>query len=116
MFFPFLTDLCSQAPHLKRFIRKALLLLVLFLVLDRIAGWILLHGLERYYGMDVPAQVLCVGHSHTVLGIDKVELEQALGVPVAKFAVEGANTSDRLVMIRYYLKRQPNSVRAVVYD
>src|SRR4030095_15251609 len=69
---PLLTDLRSQALPLKRFVSKAMLLLVLFLALDRVAGSILLRGLERYYGMDVPAQVLCVGHSHTVLGIDQV--------------------------------------------
>ena len=88
----------------------------LFLAIDRLAGWIFLRGLDHYYGLDVPAQVVCVGHSHTVLGIDKLALEQALGVPVAKFAVEGANTADRLLMVQYYFKRQPASVRAVVYD
>lgn len=113
---PLLTDLRAQQQVLKQFVAKALLLLCVGFGLDRLAGWVFLHGLDRYFGLDVPAQVLCVGHSHTVLGIDKLALEQALGVPVAKFAVEGANTSDRLLMVRYYLKRQPASVRAVVYD
>jgi len=92
------------------------MLLALFLSLDRLTGWVFLRGLDHYYGLDVPAQIVCVGHSHTVLGIDKPALEQALGVPVAKFAVEGANTADRLLMVQYYFKRQPASVRAVVYD
>lgn len=109
-------DLRSQADLLRSFVIKTLLLIILFLGLDRVGGWVLRIGLDRYYGLDVPAQVLCVGHSHTVLGIDKVALEQALGVPVAKFAVEGANSADRQVMIQYYFKRQTNSVRAVVYD
>ncbi|HOX59463.1 MAG TPA: hypothetical protein P5205_20200 [Candidatus Paceibacterota bacterium] len=110
-----MSDLRLQRSLLRRFAAKGLLLLVLFLTLDRLAGWVFLRGLDRYYGMDVPAQVLCVGHSHLVLGVDKIALERELGVPVAKFAVEGANTSDRLMMIRYYFKRQPDSVRAVVY-
>ena len=113
---PLLTDLCVQRRPLKRFLGKSLLLVVLFLTLDRLAGRIFLRGLEHYYGLDVPAQVLCVGHSHTVLGIDKVALEQALGVPVAKFALENANTTDRLLMVQHYFKCQPASVRAVVYD
>lgn len=111
-----LTDLSIQRRSLKRFLGKSLLLIALFLTLDRLAGWFFLRGLEHYYGLDVPAQVLCVGHSHTVLGIDKVALEHALGVPVAKFAVEGANTTDRLLMVQHYFKCQPASVRAVVYD
>lgn len=115
-FSPLLTDLSVQRRSLKRFLGKSLLLAALFLTLDRLAGWSFLRGLEHYYGLDVPAQVLCVGHSHTVLGIDKVALEQALGVPVAKFALEGANTTDRLLMVQHYFKCQPASVRAVVYD
>lgn len=111
-----LTDLSVQRRPLKRFLGKSLLFAALFLTLDRLAGWFFLRGLDHYYGLDVPAQVLCVGHSHTVLGIDKVALEQALGVPVAKFAVEGANTTDRLLMVQHYFKCQPASVRAVVYD
>ncbi|MCY2924828.1 MAG: hypothetical protein NT031_05215, partial [Planctomycetota bacterium] len=87
----------------------------LFLAADRLLGAFLRAGLDRYYGLDEPAAVLCVGHSHMVLGIDKVALEKTLGVPVAKFAVEGANTADRLEMIRYYFRRHPKSVRAVVY-
>jgi hypothetical protein len=113
---PLFQDLRAQRPAVRSFLLKALLLVALFLCLDRLIGHILLGGLERYYGLNEPAVVLCVGHSHTVLGIDKVALERALGVPVAKFAVEGANTSDRLAMVRYYLARQAKSVRAVVYD
>lgn len=116
MYSTLLSDLFVQRRSVKRFLGKSLLLVALFLTLDRLAGWFFLRGLEHYYGLDVPAQVLCVGHSHTVLGIDKVALEQALGVPVAKFAVEGANTTDRLLMVQYYFKRQPASVRAVLYD
>jgi hypothetical protein len=106
----------NSGPKLIRFVFKCLLLLALFALCDRVFGWFLLAGLERYYGMDKPAVVLLTGHSHTVLGVDKAKLERALAVPVAKFAVEGANTADRFQMIRYYLKRQPASVRAVVYD
>jgi hypothetical protein len=99
-----------------RFLARAFLFLVLFLCVDRVLGWVLRTGLDRYYGLNAPAVVLCVGHSHTVLGIDKVMLEQKLGIPVAKFALEGANTSDRLVMTRYFFARHPNGVRAVIYD
>jgi len=113
---PLAEDLKTQAPLLRRFLAKAFLLLALFLGFDRLLGWVLRAGLERYYGLNAPAAVLCVGHSHTVLGIDKVMLEQKLGIPIAKFSVEGANTADRLMMIRYFFCRHPHGVRAVVYD
>lgn len=113
---PLVQDLGTQAPLVRRFLVKAILLLVVFLCLDRVLGWLLRTGLDRYYGLNAPATVLCVGHSHTVLGIDKVMLEEKLGIPIAKFSVEGANTADRLMMIRYFFARHPNSVRAVIYD
>jgi len=49
------------------------------------------------------------------MGIDEVQLERVLGVPVALFAIRGASAADRLMMLRYYFARQPGSVRAVVY-
>lgn len=113
---PLVEDLKTQAPLLRRFMMKAVLLLVVFLCLDRLIGWVLRTGLERYYGLNTPAAVLCVGHSHTVLGIDKVMLEQKLRIPIAKFSLEGANTADRLMMIHYFFTRHPNGVRAVIYD
>jgi hypothetical protein len=112
---PIWHDLRHEWPCLKGLMAKALLLILFLAVSDRSIGWVLRQGLDRYYGLDVPAQVLCVGHSQTVLGVDKTGLEKLLGVPVAKFAVEGANTPDRFVMIQYYLERQPTSVRAIVY-
>lgn len=113
---PLVEDLRTQSPLAQRFVARAFMLLVLFLGVDRVLGWVVRTGLDRYYGLNAPAAVLCVGHSHTVLGIDKVMLEQKLGVPVAKFALEGANTSDRLIMTRYFFARHPNGVRAVLYD
>lgn len=71
--------------------------------------------MARYYGLDKPAQILCVGHSHMVLGIDAERLERELGVPVAKYATAGANALDRLWMVRQFVERQP-SVKTVIYD
>ncbi len=113
---PLLQDLRDQRPAVRRLLQRALLFLLLFFILDRLLAVILLGGIERYYGLNRPANVLLVGHSHTVLGIDKVELERLLGVPVAKFAMEGAITPDRLEFIRYYFRRWPGTQPVVCYD
>ncbi len=84
--------------------------------IDQIISLVCRRGLDDYYDLAEPAKILCVGHSQTVLGIDKVRLENEMGMPVAKFALEGANTADRLAMIRYYFARQPHSVKVVIYD
>ena len=74
------------------------------------AGSIVITSLNR------PCQILCIGHSRTVLGIDAALMERRLGVPVAKYALSGADLADRQVMIRHYFSRQPKSVRLVIYD
>jgi hypothetical protein len=111
---PLIQDLQKQRSALKRFAWKGLLLVLLFLGFDRLVGFLLTGGISRYYGLDQPCDILCIGHSQTVLGVDKLELERRLGMRVAKYAVEGANTADRFVMLRHYLSVQPKSVRALL--
>lgn len=91
------------------------LFLALLWGLDRGIYEVLSHGLNTYYGLNKDAQVLCLGYSHTVLGIDAEHLEQTLGVPVAKYATSGANTVDRFAMVKHYLK-QNRHVKLVTYD
>lgn len=99
----------------RQYIVRILVVAVLFLTGDMAVFHILKTGLDRYYGLNKPARILCVGHSHTVLGIDAERLEKELGVTVAKYATAGANTLDRLWMVRHFLEKQP-SVTTVVYD
>jgi len=100
----------------RKLLLKMLFFVMLFVAFDHFAGSILGKGLDHYYGLAEPAGILCVGDSHTVLGIDKVRIERETGVKVAKFALEGANTLDRQALLDYYLRKCPNSVRVVIYD
>ncbi len=113
---PLAYDLFVQREQVRAFLAKLAIFSLLFVVFDRLAAEFLVKGLERSYGLDMPAEVLCIGHSHTALGIDKNALERRLGVPVAKYARIGANLADRLAMIRQYLEKQPSSVKILVYD
>jgi hypothetical protein len=94
---------------------KVLLLVLFFLAADLGLFHILKLGMDKYYGFTKKADILLVGHSHTVLGLDAEKLEQGLNVPVAKYATAGANVLDRYWMIRQYVETHP-SVRFVVYD
>jgi hypothetical protein len=91
------------------------IILSLFIVGDIVVFHILKNGLDHYYGLDKSAQILCVGHSHTVLGLDTERIQTELGVPVSKYAMSGANVLDRYYMIQHFLNRNP-SVHTVVYD
>ena len=100
---------------MKKHITSALIIAALFFLGDLTVFHVLKAGMDRYYGLNKPAGILCVGYSHTVLGIDAQRMEETLGVPVAKYATAGANTLDRMWMVRHYLEKQP-TVKTVIYD
>jgi hypothetical protein len=88
---------------------------LIFVALDFLIFHFLYQGLVRYYGLERSAGVLCIGHSHTVLGIDAQVLEQGLGRGVIKYAVAGANLKDRLWMIKHALSLHPE-IKTIVFD
>jgi hypothetical protein len=109
-------DIVNQAPVFGRWVKRFSVFFAIVFVTDVIVSTSLLHGLEKYFGLDQPAEVLLIGHSHTVLGIDHIMLCKDLGIPVAKYARQGATLRERLAMIRHFLDRQPDSVKVIVYD
>jgi len=100
---------------LRRNAGRMLLFLVLLFSLDYLVSCVLQKGVERYYGLGSDAEILMVGHSHLMLGIDKVQLERRLGTKVAKYTREGVNVADREVMLRHYFMGQSGRCRLVVY-
>jgi hypothetical protein len=111
---PLLSDLKAELPAIRRVTPAILVFTALLFVADRLISSVLTTGLERFYGLDHPAEVLVVGHSHTVLGVDHELLAREMGWRVAKYARQGATLADRQIMIRQYLARHPGVVRAVV--
>lgn len=101
---------------MRRLLSKLIIFSLLILFLDHLCGAALRKGLDRYFGFDKPANILCVGHSHTMLGIDSVALEKGLGLSVAKYAINGATIADRDAMIRHYLERSGKATKVIVYD
>lgn len=73
-------------------------------------------GVNRYYGLDRPAKLLLIGHSHLMLATDKERLERELGAPVAKYCREGVNVTDRKAMVQHYLNSgMADSLQTVLY-
>ena len=88
----------------------------MFLSLDRIIGYTLNIGLDKYFGLNTPAKVLLIGHSHLMLATDKKDMEAKLGVPVAKYCREGVNVADRYQMVKHYLDtKYADSLKVVLY-
>jgi hypothetical protein len=110
------TDPVSRSRRIKRYLLKALVLAGICFAADRALSSFFRAALDHYHGLDVNARILLVGHSHTELGLDKCLLEEALGVPVAKYALDGAGTLDRYIMIQQYFARREKPPELVIYD
>ena len=93
---------------MRRRLLQILLFLLLLFALDRGTAALLLRGLERYFGLGSPAEVLLVGHSHMMQGIDAARLQTGLHRPVAKYCREGVTLDDRRAMIEHFLHTHPH--------
>lgn len=100
---------------IKRLGKISLFIFILFIV-DLSLSYFLKTGLEEYYGINKPSEILMVGHSHTMLGLNKDRFEARLNCSVAKYAIEGANVQDRLIMIKHFLNQNGSSVKILTYD
>jgi len=98
----------------KSFFIYLVLFVSTFFVADRVANIFLEEGLNQYYGIGVPNEIALVGHSHLMLGIDKLQLEEALSNKVSKYTREGVNVSDRMIMINQLIDKNPN-LKTIIY-
>lgn len=64
----------AERLSLPAFLKRAAGFLLVIFLLDYGICAFLDVGLRRYFGLDKPAQVVCVGHSRTILGIDETLL------------------------------------------
>lgn len=101
---------------LLKIIVKIIFFISLVIVSERLIAYCLKTGLVRKYGLNSGAKVLCVGHSHTVMGLDAEIISNKSGISVAKYATSGADTTVRLTMLRHYLSLNSESTKVVVYD
>ena len=101
---------------MKKQVKGICFAVLLFFVLDRIIGFSLNIGLERYFGLGEPSKVLLLGHSHLMLATDKEKLEDMLDCSVSKYCREGVNAIDRKEMLKlYYQYDNADSLKVVMY-
>lgn len=100
----------------RKFIVYIVLFLISFCLIDQIGGRVILHGIEKFYGLNQSSDILIVGHSHIMLGVNKEELEKGTDLSVSKYTREGVNLFDRYVMIKQYLDSPyADSLKFILY-
>ncbi len=93
-----------------------MVLLLLVLIVDRGLAGLLLTGLKKYYSLNRDVDVVCIGHSRTVLGIDPDYFEEATGLRCAKYAFRGADANDRRVMLEHFLREAKSPPKTLLFE
>lgn len=90
--------------------------ILIFFVADNIINWAMMRGVNNYYGLNQPSEILLIGHSHLMLATDKKRLEDQLGMKVSKYCREGVNVTDKKTMVEHFLNSaDADSLRYVLY-
>lgn len=90
--------------------------IIVFFVIDNFANWIMMKGVNNYYGLNQPSEILLIGHSHLMLATDKKRLEQETGMKVSKYCREGVNVADKKIMVEHFLNNGfADSLKFVLY-
>jgi len=114
-YIPLLVDINRDWRQIRRYLLKGCLFFFILLVLDHGLAMFFTAGLRRYFGFDRKTDILCVGHSQTLLGINERELGRQLGVTATQYTMDGVNVVDRYAMIQQFLSYHPE-VRLILYD
>ena len=99
-----------------RVIKWIIISLVIFFGVDFIIDKVMMHGVNKYYGLNEDSNVLLIGHSHLMLATDKERIERETGLKVSKYCREGVNVYDRRVMVDHFLSHTNiDSLKYVLY-
>ena len=96
-------------------IKKCLVGLLIFIIVNILCLKLFNHGLKEYYCLW-PADILVIGHSMSEMAIDRDLLEKLTGHSVAKYCMNGTAIPDRFVMIRHYLESTGHKPKVILYD
>lgn len=98
------------------FLKRGVLLILLFFCIDLILSLILLNGLNKFYGFNNNPAILINGSSMSLAGFNRREIENKTGKNVIAYNQEGASVEDRYVMIKQIYSKYPESIETVVYE
>jgi hypothetical protein len=100
----------------KTFFKSIILLVILFILLDVLISFILLIGLNKFYGINQEPDILINGSSMAMSGFNRTALELITKKKIANYSHEGVSVDDRFAMINYFFHECPKSVKTVIYE
>jgi hypothetical protein len=97
-------------------LKKALIFLVCFFVIDFAISQLLLTGLNKYFGLDSNSEIFINGSSMAMAGFDKTNLEHSLDKKIAFYTRVGVSLQDRNAMLHHYFDGNKNETEVAIYE
>jgi len=98
------------------FLKKIIIFIVLFIIIDNGIYFFLHFGLEKYYNLTSNENTILInGTSMSHYGINSTLIQQTTKSNIAKFTKGGVNIEDRFQMLQFYLN-QHDSGKVVIYE
>lgn len=100
----------------RKIILTAVIAVCAFFVIDNVINYMMMKGVNNYYGLNQSSEILLLGHSHLMLAVDKERMEDSLGMKISKYCREGVNVTDRKTMAEHFLHSgYADSLKYVLY-
>lgn len=97
-------------------LKKIIIIAVLFFAIDFAISQVLLGGLNKYFGLKSDSKILINGSSLAMAGFDKVKVEKELHQSVAFYTRTGVSLQDRNAMLKHYFNQADAKTDVVVFE
>lgn len=100
---------------MNKYILRLIIAIAILFSIDCIIGLTLKTGLDKGMGLNEHSQILIVGHSHLMMGLDKDSLEKGLACKVSKHTRSGVGIVERKMMTDMFINsKYSDSLKVVV--
>jgi hypothetical protein len=97
-------------------IKRLLLIVLLFFLVDFVISVVLLRGVNSYFGLNSNAEILINGSSMSIAGFNKGKIEGATKKKVAFYSRNGVSLSDRSSMLEHYFNLTTQKTEIAVLE
>jgi len=97
-------------------LKRAVVFLVLFFVIDFAISEAMLKGLNRYFGLHSQSDMFINGSSMAMAGFDKTNLEHSLHKKIAFYTRTGVSLQDRSAMLHHYFDASTATTDIAVFE
>jgi hypothetical protein len=103
-------------PRSKLLLMKLIVLITLFFIIDNVISFLLLKGINKYYGIGSNSEILINGSSMTMAGFNKEEMEFILNKEISIYARNGCGVEERYEMLVHYFNKDNGRTKTVLYE